>query len=245
MSALYAATASCRGEEKKDHLLFRRTPPHLCLVLPLWTVYLIGDRVKVLWKDALYGATVIKVHPIGKVDVVYDVDGTVGAFLTAAAHGLKKVAPAKKKGKRGGRGRAAASASSASASSPLPAGVVEETVAHRADRDGLVEYNARTCQFDGCTTRARRGFQHCTKHGGGNKKTCSVSGCSDTARSRGLCGTHSTHRKCWIAECTSKSVSKLKLCTKHGGFGFCAHPSGCDSPASKARGNCYRHTARK
>ena len=32
-----------------------------------------------------------------------------------------------------------------------------------------------TCKFDGCTTNARAGFEHCTIHGGGKKKKpCAV-----------------------------------------------------------------------
>ena len=58
--------------------------------------FTVGDRVRVRWKDDQYDAAVIHVHAEGNVDVVYDVDGTVGAFLTAAEHGLNKL-PAKEK----------------------------------------------------------------------------------------------------------------------------------------------------
>ena len=43
----------------------------------------IGDRVEVLWKAEVFNAKVIHVHSPGKVDAVYDVDGSVGIFLTA------------------------------------------------------------------------------------------------------------------------------------------------------------------
>ena len=51
--------------------------------------YSIGDRVEVRWGEELFDAAVIHVHSPGKVDVVYDIDGSVGIFLTAKDHGLK------------------------------------------------------------------------------------------------------------------------------------------------------------
>ena len=41
------------------------------------------------WKADPFAAEVIHVHSGGKVDVVYDIDGSVGIFLTANEHGLK------------------------------------------------------------------------------------------------------------------------------------------------------------
>ena len=49
-----------------------------------------------------------------------------------------------------------------------------------------------------------------------------------------------SHSECWIAECTSTSVSTLKLCQIHGGYGFCAHP-GCYTPAGTFGGSCLDH----
>ena len=51
--------------------------------------YSIGDRVEVRWEAELFDAAVVHVHSPGKVDVVYDIDGSVGIFLTAKEHGLK------------------------------------------------------------------------------------------------------------------------------------------------------------
>ena len=51
--------------------------------------YSIGDRVEVRWTDVLYPAKVIKLHPSGKLDVAYEINNTVGVFLTAKEHGLK------------------------------------------------------------------------------------------------------------------------------------------------------------
>ena len=64
----------------------------------------IGDRVEVRWEAEAFDATVIHVHSAGKVDVVYDVDGSVGIFLTVEEHGLKLLGDAEKKG-GGGRRR--------------------------------------------------------------------------------------------------------------------------------------------
>ena len=65
--------------------------------------YSIGDRVEVLWLKALYTAKVIKLHSSGKMDVVYEMNNTVGVFLTAKEHGLKLL-PEKEEGKVVGGG---------------------------------------------------------------------------------------------------------------------------------------------
>ena len=41
--------------------------------------YSIGDRVEVRWGAEPFAAKVIHVHSAGKVDVVYDIDGSVFA----------------------------------------------------------------------------------------------------------------------------------------------------------------------
>ena len=51
--------------------------------------YSIGDRVEVRRQAKLFHAKVLHVHPSGSVDVAYDVDGSVGVFLTVEEHGLK------------------------------------------------------------------------------------------------------------------------------------------------------------
>ena len=51
--------------------------------------YSIGDRVEVRWQAKPFAANVVHVHTPGKVDVVYDIDGSVGIFLTPGEHGLK------------------------------------------------------------------------------------------------------------------------------------------------------------
>ena len=42
--------------------------------------YSIGDRVEVRWQAELFDAAVIHVHSPGKVDVVYDTDGSMGTL---------------------------------------------------------------------------------------------------------------------------------------------------------------------
>ena len=40
----------------------------------------------------LFDAEVLHVHSAGKVDAVYDIDNSVGVFLTVKEHGLKLLA---------------------------------------------------------------------------------------------------------------------------------------------------------
>ena len=63
------------------------------------------------WGAELFEAAVIHVHTPDKVDVVYDIDGSVGIFLTAKDHGLKLLDEEK-------RGGSTSSLLSASKSSP-------------------------------------------------------------------------------------------------------------------------------
>ena len=60
--------------------------------------YSIGDRVEVRWQTGLFDAAVIHVHSPGTVDAVYDIDGSVGIFLTAKEHGLKSLGMRKRSG---------------------------------------------------------------------------------------------------------------------------------------------------
>ena len=67
--------------------------------------YSIGDRVEVRWQAKVFNAVVIRVHSAGKVDVVYDIDSSVGIFLTAKEHGLKLLGDEEKKRSGGDGGR--------------------------------------------------------------------------------------------------------------------------------------------
>eukprot|EP00729_Bicosta_minor_P006349 gene6349-biopygen21846 len=100
------------------------------------------------------------------------------------------------------------------------------------------------CKADGCSTPAARGFEHCAAHGGGKKnKPCSVAGCTTTSALKGLCCKHGGRKEeCRIAGCTNQSYGSLKTCKTHGGAGYCQHPSGCITPATKYGANCMKHT---
>eukprot|EP00729_Bicosta_minor_P011899 gene11899-biopygen29096 len=103
------------------------------------------------------------------------------------------------------------------------------------------------CNVDGCTTPARQGFEHCIKHGGGKKKKpCSVAGCTTPSNRKGLCGKHGgSNGECRIAGCTNQIYGFLKTCMTHGGSGYCQHPSGCITPATKYGANCRKHTKKE
>eukprot|EP00729_Bicosta_minor_P032476 gene32476-biopygen11144 len=105
------------------------------------------------------------------------------------------------------------------------------------------------CRVDGCTTPAAQGFEHCAAHGGGKKrkkKPCSVAGCITTSSKRGLCVKHGGgNAECKIAGCTNQSYGFLKTCKTHGGSGYCQHPSGCITPATKYGANCTKHSKKE
>ena len=48
--------------------------------------YSVGDRVRVLWEDALCDGGVTKVHPSGAIDVAFDKAGSIGVSLSATEH---------------------------------------------------------------------------------------------------------------------------------------------------------------
>ena len=54
--------------------------------------YSIGDRVEVRYKAKLYDAAVIHVRSAGTADVLYNIDASIGIYLTAKDHRLKCVA---------------------------------------------------------------------------------------------------------------------------------------------------------
>ena len=49
----------------------------------------LATLVAVQWKANLFDAKVLHVPPAGEMDVVYDIAGSVGVFLTMEEHGLK------------------------------------------------------------------------------------------------------------------------------------------------------------
>eukprot|EP00729_Bicosta_minor_P033009 gene33009-biopygen27662 len=124
-------------------------------------------------------------------------------------------------------------------------GAVKDGLCEKHGANGFCTHGAfGWCKVDGCTTPARQGFEHCVAHGGGKKKKpCSVAGCTTTSSARGLCGKHGGgNGECLIAGCTNRMYGFLKTCRKHGGSGYCQHPSGCIGPATKYGANCTKHT---
>eukprot|EP00729_Bicosta_minor_P011680 gene11680-biopygen2360 len=121
-----------------------------------------------------------------------------------------------------------------------------KTLAHargRCARHGAYGW----CKADGCATPAAQGFEHCIKHGGGKKKSpCSVAGCTTASNRKGLCCEHGgSKEECRIAGCTNRIDGFLKTCMTHGGRGYCQHPSGCITPATKYGANCRKHTKKE
>ena len=74
--------------------------------------------------------------------------------------------------------------------------------------------------------------------GGKKKKVCSVGGCSNIVRARGLCN-HHYRKPCTIDGCSTKAHSR-GVCFKHGALGECLQ-EGCTTTALKVRGRCGKH----
>ena len=125
--------------------------------------YSIGDRVEERWKAELFDAKVIHVHSPGKVDVVYDIGGSVGLFLTAKEHGLKLLGEVKKK-EGGGKKKNVCS---------------EGGCSYKVHGRWLCDCHCRKpCSVDSCPTKAQaRGL--CFKHGA--KGECLREGCTTAA----------------------------------------------------------------
>ena len=139
-------------------------------------------------------------HSLSKVDVVNDIAGSVGIFLTAEAHGLKLLGEEEKKGKGGGK---------------------KKKVCSVGGCPNIVYYNGRTlCK------KHEHGLKLLgdeEKKGGGGKKkkkvcvvVCSVEGCSTNAVGRGVCSEYSALGTCAFNKCTSAFKSRGR-CKKHGG----------------------------
>ena len=170
--------------------------------------FAVGDRVRVRWKDALYDAKVIKLRPNGEVAVVYDVDSTVGDFLSAAEHGLNKLPEL----------------------SPPPPATLKMVKGSQKNT---------VCSVAGCPDKARtRGLcsVHCIR-------LCSVEGCSTNEKARGLCAKHGARGKCLIDNCSANAQHKGSFCGRHGGKdGFCTTP-GCETPRRQGSNVCVKHGA--
>ena len=184
--------------------------------------YSIGDRVEVRWQAEPFAAKVVHVHIPGKVDVVYDIDGSVGIFLTVEEHGLKLLGDEEKKG-RGGKRKVC----------------VVGGCPNEARRKGqlCIKHGGKPCSVDGCSAKAlSRGL--CRKH---DSKTvaCSTEGCSNIAKGRGVCSKHGTKKICSFNNCTTAAVARGR-CYKHGAYGTCKF-EGCTSNAQGGSSHCKKH----
>eukprot|EP00729_Bicosta_minor_P032489 gene32489-biopygen21137 len=213
--------------------------------------YSVGDRVEVLWERKLYTAEVRAVYTNGKVDVVYDADGSAGYLLKpcsvegcttkAQVRGLCSKHGANGKCvqmgcvtnalKRGGHCFAHSkkvACAHPDCSTPLIHG-----------KGVCVKHGAfGICTAWGCKTNAASGKKgHCFKHSK-DKPTCSTSGCSNVVAARGLCEKHGARGFCSTVGCDS-GARKDGLCRKHGANGFCTFDD-CKTYA-EARGLCARH----
>ena len=206
-----------------------------------------------LWEGALYDAKVDTVHATGAVDVLYDVSGTFGAFLTPEEHGLEAM-PTAGKGKK------------------------KKQVCHvggcsnMAHGGGLCTTHCRkVCSVEGCACKARASSL-CANHGGGRKereerkqcakvgclsesaagrrfcnshyvKPCAVKGCDTRTKARGLCGKHGANGQCLVDKCSGNARHRRGFCSRHGGRdGFCTTP-GCETPCVQGTRVCAKHGA--
>ena len=222
---------------------YTERPCHFTLQLPFSEMagYSIGDRVEVRWKANLFDAKVIEVHSTGKVDVVYAIASSTAPLNTAQRARASTTTftncttAAAARGrccKHGGARRKVRKEEGCTATAKA------RGVCAKHGANGL-------CKFEGCTsnTHSHRS-PHCSKDGGGNKKPCSVAGCTTTSAREGLCAKHGGHRdECVFGGCTNQRVgTKWHTCTTHGGRGYCAYSLECLTPALKWGGNCTKHT---
>ena len=128
----------------------------------------------------------------------------------------------------------------------------------------------KLCSMEGCENQAKTGGV-CQKHGA-IVKQCGAEGCTNQVVSGGVCVTHGAKvKKCSSEGCTNNVVqggvckrhgARLKLCNKQGctnkaqkggvcwrhgaklKIKRCSH-EGCNYPARKKDGLCYRHRQKK
>ena len=141
---------------------------------------------------ALYPAKVTKLHSSGKVDVMYEMNNTVGVFLTAKEHGLKLL-PEKEEGKEavvgGGKKKVCS---------------VDDCSRKVFARGLCGTHYRKPCSAEGCATKAvARGL--CSKHGALGK--CVKVGCSTPARKKGrLCSKHTVKLACAAPGCYTPQI---------------------------------------
>ncbi|RLO10962.1 hypothetical protein DYB28_009576, partial [Aphanomyces astaci] len=89
------------------------------------------------------------------------------------------------------------------------------------------QYRRKNCSMDGCNNLSRsKGL--CKAHGGGRR--CSVQGCTRASQSSSLCIAHGGGKRCTVDGCT-KAAQSRGMCKAHGG-GVRCRVEGC----TKSRG---------
>ena len=188
-------------------------------------MYSVGDRVEVRWKTKAFPATVIHVHSAGIVNVVYDIDSSVGVFINLLGDHVNEE------------------------TKPETTGVKEK---RRCVVDGCpskayykgqlcVKHGGKPCSVDGCTTKVMaRGL--CGKHGA--RGECRREGCTTPAATKnGVCTKHRPKLACSNPDCDTPRILGKSLCFKHGAFGGCTTDA-CISNAIGKRGKCRTHDSK-
>eukprot|EP00729_Bicosta_minor_P006421 gene6421-biopygen18847 len=108
----------------------------------------------------------------------------------------------------------------------------------KKEKGGGAGENAKVCSVGGCSNTVRaRGL--CTTH---RSKPCSVEGCTTKALARGLCGKHGANGKCVKMGCVTNALKRGGHCFAHSKKVACAHPN-CSTPLVPGKGVCVKHGA--
>eukprot|EP00729_Bicosta_minor_P014465 gene14465-9049_t len=146
----------------------------------------VRDRVEVAWQGSFYHATVVRVHSTGKCDVKYDVDASVGTYLTHKQHGLK-VLPV------------------------LETDDEEVEIAERNDAPCDLPPPPQTDRGD----RIPRGvvspleFKHKRRGNGSKQRLCLFNNCKSGALKHGLCYRHGAFGVCTSNGCKTNASSDV------------------------------------
>ncbi|KAH9191380.1 hypothetical protein AeNC1_006644 [Aphanomyces euteiches] len=97
------------------------------------------------------------------------------------------------------------------------------------------QYRRKNCSIEGCNNLSRsKGL--CKAHGGGRR--CSVQGCTRASQSSSLCIAHGGGKRCTVEGCT-KAAQSRGMCKAHGG-GVRCRVEGC-TKSSQGDGYCRSH----
>ena len=174
--------------------------------------YSIGDRVEVRWQAEVFNAIVLHVHSPGKVDVVYDVDGSIGLYLTREEHGLKVLLE-----------------------ECVFDGCQNKSAADGIRTQGLCFQHGAygCCTTHACLSNAITTRRKCNEHDSETDAWCSIEGCSSIVARRGLCENHGGTELCSFNRCLNAVP-----CGKH--IQLASLP-GKKKPQGRPRGRAPRH----